>query len=268
MAGNLVDTHTHLWDKRFDRDRQHLIRSLHEDGIAWIVEVGVDLPTSRKSLTLAETYPQVYASVGTHPHDVKDLDQDRLVALKELARNPRCVAIGEIGLDFYRDLSPRPLQIKWFKEQLEWALSIQKPVILHVRQAYEEALAILEGYGSFPAGGVAHCFQSDMRTAERFVALGFHIGIGGPITYSSKDPNAVETLREVVRNLPFERLLGETDCPYLTPEPVRGKRNEPAFVKYAIAGIARALERSFEETAFGLRKNAEGLFLVDNVTDR
>ena len=265
MTSHLVDTHTHLWDKRFDHDREARMRSFDEEGIAWVLEVGVDLPTSRKSLILAESSPQVYAAVGVHPHDVKELDRDHLQLLEELARNGRCVAVGEIGLDFYRDLSPRPLQIKWFTEQLEWALSIQKPVILHVRQAYEEVLTILEGYPAFPAGGVVHCFQSDQRTAERFIALGFYVGIGGPITYSPKiNPELKQTLYEVVANLPLERILGETDCPYLTPNPVRGKRNEPAFVKYTVERIAAAVNRTPEETAIQLRRNAERLFLGKN----
>ncbi len=262
MASNLVDTHTHLWDKRFDRDREVRIRSFDQEGIAWVLDVGVDLPTSRESVILAEAYPQVYAAVGVHPHEVKELDRDLFRALKELAHSGRCVAIGEIGLDFYRDLSPRPLQVKWFTEQLEWALSLDKPVILHVRQAYEEVLQILEGYPSFPAGGVVHCFQSDKQTADRFTALGFYVGIGGPITYSPKSQSADQrTLFEVVADLPRERLLGETDCPYLTPDAMRGKRNEPAFVQYTVERIAKALDLSAEETSLLLRRNAERLFL-------
>lgn len=259
-----VDTHTHLWDSAFKKDFPELMQSLRENLMAWILDVGVDIHTSQKSLKLAESDARVFAAVGVHPHESKGLNEESFEHLMRLSDHPRCVAIGEIGLDFYRNLSPRVVQELWFRKQLEWALRAEKPLILHVRDAYPEVLAILEEYKPFALGGVVHCFQSTLQMAEKFIELGFFIGLGGPITYAKSTAMGDDTvgkLSEFIFLLPLDHILTETDCPYLTPQPFRGKRNEPRYVKYVVEKIAQIKGKDIQEVCNILKSNAETLFL-------
>ncbi|HPE67935.1 MAG TPA: TatD family hydrolase [Thermotogota bacterium] len=253
----LVDSHAHLWDKRFHPDRKQILDGFAQQDMLCIVEVGVNLETSRESVRLAYSHERVFAAVGTHPHDAAGMTEEHLEQIHSLCRMDRCVAIGEIGLDFYRNLSPQPIQKQWFVRQLQLAIAQDLPVILHVRDAYPQVLEILRQEGIPRAGGVVHSFFADRATARSFLELGMHLGISGPVTFP-KNPQ----LRELVAFVPLERLLSETDCPYLTPHPHRGKRNEPAFVRLVVETIAEQKKLPFETVANRLSQNALSLFSI------
>jgi len=255
----LTDTHTHLDFPEFDGDREHVIERAATAGVGAMVNVGADLASSRAAVALAEAYPQVYAAVGVHPHDAKTLTKEMLEELGALASHSKVVAIGEIGLDFYRDLSPRDEQRQAFKQQLALASEAGKPVIIHDREAHTEVMDILRHWveGSHKSVGVLHCFSGDLAMAQEAIELGFYISIAGPVTFQN-----ARRLRELVRQLPLEKLLIETDCPYLTPHPHRGKRNEPAYVKLVAQEIARIKGTSLEEMARITLDNAQALFAL------
>jgi TatD DNase family protein len=278
----LIDTHTHLDFPHFDSDREHVIERAANAGVRAIVNVGADLASSQAAVALAEAYPQVYAAVGVHPHDAKTLTGEMLEELRALASHPKVVAIGEIGLDFYRDLSPRDKQRQAFKQQLALAHEVGKPVVIHDRDAHAEVMATLRRWAcpevppeldegrsrrvedSHPPSaishqpmGVLHCFSGDLAMAQEAIELGFYISIAGPVTFKN-----ARRLRELVRQLPLEKLLVETDCPYLTPHPHRGKRNEPAYVKLVAQEVARIKGLSLEEVARIISDNARALFAL------
>jgi len=249
----LVDTHAHLDDRRYDPDRDPVIARAAAESIA-IVTVGADLSSSEAAVRLARENPLVWCSVGVHPHDSKTLDRAGLARLQSLAAEYRVVAIGEIGLDYYRDLSPRDVQRRVFIEQLALAQERRLPVILHNRDGTEDLLRIL-GEVKLPAGGVIHSFLGDEALARRFLKLGLYLGIGGPITYPAND-----LLRQAVAVVPLERILLETDCPYLTPVPHRGKRNEPTHVALVAQEVARVQGIPADEVARQTTANAVALF--------
>jgi TatD DNase family protein len=260
----LVDSHCHLDQSHFDADREAVIVRAAEQGVTRLVNPGVDLSSSHAAAALARQHKGVYAAVGVHPHDAKTLDAAALVKLKALAQATKNVAIGEIGLDYYRDLSPRDIQRRAFEAQLELAGELGLPVIVHDRDAHDDVLAILSQWSSSPRArrstldgrmGVLHSFSGDGTLAERALALGFYIGISGPVTYRNAD-----RLREVVRAVPLERLLVETDAPYLTPHPHRGKRNEPANVRQVAQAVADIKGLTLGQTANQTRTNAVVLF--------
>jgi TatD DNase family protein len=262
----LTDTHTHLDFPEFDDDRERVIERAAAAGVSAIVNVGTDLDSSRAAVALAEAYTQVYAAVGVHPHDAKTLAKEVLKELGALASHPKVVAIGEIGLDFYRDLSPRDQQRQAFQQQLALASEVGKPVIIHDREAHAEVMAILrhwiEGRHqpsaiSHQPVGVLHCFSGDLTMAREAIKLGFYISIAGPVTFQN-----ARRLRELVQQLPLEKLLVETDCPFLTPHPHRGKRNEPAYVKLVAQEVARIKGLSLEEVARITSDNAQALFAL------
>jgi len=258
---DLVDSHCHLDARRFDKDREAVIARAAENDVTRIVNPGVDLPSSRAAVELAQQHECIYAAVGVHPHDAKTLDANVLKELERLAAFPKVVAIGEIGLDYYRDLSPRDAQRRAFEAQLELAAELGLPVIVHDRDAHDDVLAILRDWHSSlhsPRStlyGVAHSFSGDVALAERWLALGFLIGVSGPVTYQNAD-----RLRDVARAIPLERLLIETDAPYLTPEPHRGRRNEPAYVRLVAQAVAKAKRLNFEQVAAHTSANARALF--------
>lgn len=256
-----VDAHAHLDFPEFDADRPAVIQRARAAGVAAILNVGADLPSSRQAVALADQYDLVYAAVGMHPHDAKKLDGATLAEFRDLARHPKVVAVGEIGLDFYRNLSPPEVQRRAFHAQLAWAAQLGKPVIIHDREAHREVLAMLTDWAaglqdSPLAGrlGVLHTFSGDQAMAERAVELGFYISISGPVTY----PNA-RRLAEIVKALPLDRLLIETDCPFLTPHPYRGRRNEPAYVRLVAERVAELRGMSVEELAQATMASARRL---------
>jgi TatD DNase family protein len=251
----LIDTHAHLDDRAFDKDRPALIARLHADGVG-AVTVGASLDSSREAVRLGERHRLIWATVGVHPHGAKYVTPEVLRELEELAKSRRVVAIGEIGLDYYRDLSPRDVQHSVFAAQLELAKRLELPVVLHNRQSTDDLVAILRKVGRTHAG-VVHSFLGDLVLAETFLGLGLHLGVGGPLTYSA---NAA--LRDAVRRIPLERIVLETDCPYLTPVPHRGKRNEPAYIELVAAEIARLRGISIDDVARQTTENALALFGV------
>jgi TatD DNase family protein len=270
----LIDTHAHLDFPQFDADRPQVIERAVTTGVTTIVDVGADLASSRRAVDLAERVDLVYAAVGVHPHDAKSLDGTTLAALRDLAQRPKVVAVGEIGLDYYRNLSPHEAQRRAFQAQLAWAARLGKPVIIHDRDAHDELLEILAdwaaGLGNSPLAGsgngadarlgVLHTFSGDRAMAERAIDLGFYISISGPVTYKN-----ARRLPGVVAALPLDRLLVETDCPFLAPHPHRGERNEPAYVRLVAERVAALRGMALDDLASATTANARRLFGLSNV---
>ncbi len=251
----LIDTHAHLIDKAYNRDLEVVLNRARKAGVEAIINVGFTLSYARKAVALAGAYPRLFASVGIHPHDAAAVPKDYLDTLKKLAEKPKVVALGEMGLDFYRNLSPPPVQERVFREQLELAKEVGLPVIVHDRDAHRRVLQIMKEEGVGEKGGVLHCFSGDLSMARECFALGLYISIAGPVTYKK-----AEELQEVAAACPRDRLLLETDCPYLTPHPYRGKRNEPAHVALVCRQVAKLRGESPEEVAHYTGANAVQLF--------
>jgi len=218
---SLVDSHCHLDDEKFDADRAQVIERALAAGVETMMAIGTGGELD-VAIQQAERYPFIYATIGVHPHDAAKATPDTFVRLRDLAAHPKVVAIGEIGLDYHYDFSPRDVQRSVFERQLELAAEFGKPIVIHTREAWEDTMAQVT---SLPNGGIMHCFTGDAVQAQQALKLGFHLSFGGVLTF----PKA-ESLREAARITDEDRLLVETDCPYLAPVPHRGKRNEPAFV--------------------------------------
>ena len=229
----MIDTHCHLDFDAFDSRRDATVSEANAAGVHTLITIGVDLQSSQRAAELSEKYDSVYATVGVHPHDARKLDDSVVSKLKELAGRKRVVGIGEIGLDFYRDLSPRQVQKRAFHEQLELAVDTDLPVVIHTREAFEETVAIVEKYADKLAGGVFHCFPGNADDARRVFDLGFVVSVGGVITYKNSRMGRMAT------ETPLDKILLETDSPYLTPVPFRGKTNCPAYVTYVRDKLAR-----------------------------
>ena len=252
----LIDSHAHIQLDSFDTDRTAVLERAQEAGVQTILVIGFDLETSRRAITLANKHDQIYATVGMHPHDAKDLDDQTVCIFRELAAQPKVVALGEMGLDYYRDLSPRPIQKEAFERQLDLAEELDLPIVIHNREAYHDILPILQSRRG-RVRGVMHCFSGDVEIMRRSLALGFHIGIGGPVTYRKAD-----ALQEVARKVPPDALLVETDCPWLAPQFRRGRRNEPAYVRATAEKIAELRGISLEEIGEITTQNFETLFIA------
>ncbi len=249
----MIDTHAHLDFRHYDSDRDQVIRSGLDNGLEAIVNIGTDLESSRESIELAEKYGPIYASVGVHPHDSKDCPGDYVARLAEMAAHKKVVAIGEIGLDFYRKLSPRDTQKRVFKEQLELALMLDLPVVVHIRESIDESLRILENSGI--KRGVLHSFPGDEDEARAGIDMGFFISFAGPITYPGS------TRSRVAGSLPISRIVTETDSPYLTPQAFRGKRNRPEYVRYVLEKLTEIFPRyAFDDIERMTSYNASRLF--------
>ena len=249
---HLIDSHAHLDHRKFDGDRAAVISRAQEVGVVAILNAGADLASSRAAVALAEEHDFIYAAVGVHPHDALTVNPELLDELRKLARHPKVVAVGEIGLDYYRDLSPRPVQLRAFADQLALATELGLPVVIHSRDAHDDVLAALQGWDGV---GVLHSYSAGPERLEEVLALGFSIGISGPVTFPKAQP-----LRAVAAAVPLERLLVETDCPYMTPVPYRGRRNEPAHVRYVVEAVARARDVQPEAVARATVNNARTLF--------
>lgn len=251
----LIDSHVHLDDRRYDKDRDRIIKSLKNDGIELVLNIGADLQTSIASVSLAEKYDNVYAVVGVHPHSAKEVDDSTLEILKSFASRDKVVAIGEIGLDFHYDNSPRDVQRKWFRKQLELAKEVDLPVVIHSRDATQETFDIIKEAQDGKLRGVLHCYSDSVEIALEYIKLGFYISLGGPVTF-----NNAKVPKEVAKEVPLDKLLIETDSPYLTPTPNRGKRNEPAYVRFVAAEIAELRGISFDDLVKATNKNTKELF--------
>jgi TatD DNase family protein len=234
----LIDSHAHL--DLFKGDRNAVIARAFAEGLSAVVTVGIDLNSSRKTLEIARSHENIYAVLGVHPHDAKMVTKNTLDEIRRLAADPKAVAIGETGLDYYRTLSPQDVQVRVFRQFLDLAADLKLPIVIHDRDAHDQVLRILteqHGKGGFTAAagpGVIHCISGDWAYAKTCLDMGFYISVPGVVTF----PKA-GTLHDVVKKLPADRILVETDCPFLTPEPFRGKRNEPAYVKYTAAACAK-----------------------------
>ena len=265
----MIDSHVHLDDRKFGSEVEAVISRAAAAGVRAMVSAGVDLESSRCTLKLAEQHPSVYAAVGFHPHEAAKMRPGDLQTLRSLAEHPRVVAIGEIGLDYYRDLAPRDVQRRVLQEQLTLAAELGLPVVIHSREASQDTFQTLSQWASEVTPryqgrllGVMHCFSGDADNALDYVALGFYISLAGPVTY----PNARKT-RDVATRVPLERLLVETDAPYLPPQGQRGQRNEPANVAAVVAEIGRLKETGSEEVACQTSRNAEAVFRLPPDTD-
>lgn len=253
----LVDSHAHLELDPLYKQAAEVVKRASDAGVAYIVTVGIDLEDIRRALEIADSFPQVFASVGFHPHNAKDVRMHDLSEVEEAANHPKVVAYGEIGLDFFRNLSPKDRQVSVFSDQLSLAKRLGKPVVIHLRNAYKEGLEMLEKAAPFPAGGLIHCFSGDQQDARRALDLGFHISIPGTVTYKKND-----VLRSIVRDLPEHSILLETDCPFLAPEPLRGKDNEPAYIVHTAKRVAEVREVSLGHIAKVTTENAKRLFNI------
>jgi len=253
----LFDTHAHLHFPEFGSDRGEMLARARAAGVRWMVNIGTDLETSWQAVGIAEVDPDIYASVGVHPHDAASADEAVFKTLEELARRPKVVAIGETGLDYYRNLSPRDVQAKVFRRQLTLARVVGKPVIIHCREAHDDLLKILREERAHEIGGVMHCFSGHVQFAEASLDLGFYISIAGPVTY----PNA-RKLPEVIKAVPVEWLVIETDCPFLPPQPHRGKRNEPAYLPITAQRVAEIKGHPVDELGELMSQNALRLFRI------
>jgi len=249
----LIDTHAHLDLAEFDRDRPAVLERAWANGVDYIINIGFDLASSRRSIALAAQQPRIFAAVGVHPHDAAKADNSTWAALPDLATAPKVMAVGEIGLDYYRDLSPRPVQQAAFRRQIRMARELNLPIIVHNRDAHADTLRILKDEKA--GEGVLHCFSGSWEIARECLELGFYISIAGPVTFTN-----APKLQEVAQKVPLDRLLVETDCPYLAPVPHRGKRNESAYVRLVAEKIADLRGLPLAELAAATSANARRLF--------
>lgn len=254
----LIDSHAHLDDRKLARDEAGVLARAREAGVVAVVNAGADMASSRRSVDLARRQPMVFASVGIHPHDASDADEAAWPELQRLAADDRVVAIGECGLDYFRDLSPRDVQRRVFARQLALADALDLPIIIHCRDAYDDCLEIVRAERQAPVRGVLHCFQGDAAAARGALDLGLYVAVGGSLTFPRE-----EALRQVVATLPLDRLMVETDSPYLTPRPKRGS-NEPAYVSLVARRVAEVLDASFERVAEATTTNAKAAFNLPN----
>ncbi|OQB22306.1 MAG: putative deoxyribonuclease YcfH [Firmicutes bacterium ADurb.Bin182] len=245
----LFDTHAHLTDESFDADREKLLDSLHGSGIALVMEIACDVREAEASMALTEKYPYIYAAVGMHPHIAHEVKNEHIDSIKEFLKREKAVAVGEIGLDYHYDFSPREIQKKWFVEQLELAKELRLPVSLHIREAFGDCMDILRAHKN-GLKGVMHCFSGSLETAFECVDLGLYIALGGAVTFK----NAKRPL-SVAEHIPLDRIVVETDCPYLTPEPYRGRRNDPSMVRYTVERIAEVRRSDPESIAEATYQN-------------
>ncbi|RST71124.1 TatD family deoxyribonuclease [Siminovitchia acidinfaciens] len=251
----LFDTHVHLNDEQFNEDLQEVIERAKEAGVSYMVVVGFNRPTIEKAIILVEEYDFLYASIGWHPVDAIDMTDEDLAWIEEMAVHPKVVALGEMGLDYHWDKSPQDVQKEVFRRQIGLAKKLKLPIIIHNRDATEDVVQILREEKAEEVGGIMHCFSGSAETAKECVEMNFHISLGGPVTFkNAKKP------KKVAMEVPLDRLLIETDCPYLAPHPYRGKRNEPAYVKLVAEQIAELKEISYEEVAKKTTENAMKLF--------
>ncbi len=254
----LFDTHAHLNSQQYKEDLEQVIERAKSEKVEKIVVVGFDRPTIMRAMELIEEYDFIYAAIGWHPVDAIDMTDEDLAWIKDLSQHEKVVAIGEMGLDYYWDKSPKDVQKEVFRRQIALAKEVNLPIVIHNRDATEDVVTILKEEGAAEVGGIMHCFTGSLETAKACMDMNFYISFGEPVTFkNAKKP------KEVVKEIPGDRLLIETDCPYLTPVPFRGKRNEPSYVKYIAEQIAELREISFEELAELTTKNAKKVFRIN-----
>jgi len=251
----LIDTHAHLDFSDFDQDIEQVINKAKENDVKYIINIGTDFSSSRKSLELTQNYENIFTTTGVHPHQAKIVDDQGLEILKDLSKADKVVGVGETGLDFHYDHSPRDKQIEVFQQLINLAKNINLPLIIHSREAEDETLDILKA--NSVNQGVFHCFTGDLKLANKILDLGLYISLGGILTFKN-----VKTLQKAVKEIPLEKVLIETDSPYLTPEPHRGHRNQPTYVKYVAQKIADIKSVPFKKVAEITTSNALELFNI------
>lgn len=229
----IFDTHAHYDDEAFDEDRDRLLEQLPQEGIGKLVNVGASLASCQKTIELMEKYDYIYGALGVHPNETGELNEEKFAWLKEICRQEKCVAVGEIGLDYYWDEPEREVQKKWFARQLELARELSLPVIIHSRDAAKDTIDVMKEEHAEQIGGVIHCYSYTKETARIFLDMGFYFGIGGVLTFSN-----AKKLKEAVEYIPMDKIVLETDCPYLAPVPNRGKRNSSLNIPYVIQALA------------------------------
>ena len=251
----IFETHAHYDDPAFDRDRDRLLALLKDEGIAPIVNIGASIESTKSTVELAHRYDHVYAAIGVHPSDCGDLTEKDIEWLKDLSSDEKVVAIGEIGLDYHYDEPDREIQKKWFIRQLELAGDTSLPIVVHSRDAAQDTYEIIKDFRGLR--GVIHCFSYSAELAREYVKMGYYIGVGGVVTFKNG-----RKLHEVVREIPLESIVVETDAPYLSPEPYRGRRNSSAFIPYIIERIADLKNVSYETVESAVYENAADLYKV------
>ena len=256
MKPMIFDSHAHYDSGQFDEDREELLHSMQENGIGTIINVGADWDSVTEVVELAGKYPFVYAAVGLHPDEVGDLDEERFAFVKEQCQQKKVVAVGEIGLDYYWDNASHEVQKHWFIRQLELARELDLPVIIHSREAAADTLEIMKEHAQ-GLRGVLHCFSYSKELAEEYIKMGFSIGIGGVVTFKNG-----KKLKEVVEAIPLEKILLETDCPYLAPEPYRGKRNSSLYIPNIAQAVADIKGITYEEVVAQTEQNGKELFSI------
>lgn len=253
----IFDTHAHYDDEAFNEDRAVLLQSLSEHGIEAVVNVGASIQTTKNTLELMKKYPFVYGAVGVHPSETEELSEDLMTWLKAVAQEPKVVAIGEIGLDYHWDEPARDVQKKWFVRQLELAREVKLPIIIHSRDAAQDTLDVMKAEHAEEIGGVIHCFSYGVEMAREYLNMGFYLGIGGGLTFTN-----AKKLKEVVEYMPLDRIVLETDCPYLSPVPNRGKRNSSLNLPYVVEAIADLKQVTPEEVIAVTNRNAKAMYRI------
>ncbi len=256
----LIDSHAHLDGGQFANDLNETVERATANGISHILTIGCDLESSAASITVAEQFEQIYAAVGVHPHDATEINDNALQKLKAMLDHPKVVALGEIGLDYYRDRSPRDIQREAFRQQIRLADETGKPIIVHDRDAHAEVIEILHEESAEKTGGVLHCFSGDLEMAKQCLDLGFYLSFTGTITYPKNN-----AIREIIKAIPIDRMLVETDCPYLSPQKFRGKRNEPAYVRYTAEKMAEIKGLTIADVARVTSRNCHDLFGIGTI---
>lgn len=251
----IFDTHTHYDDEAFDEDREELLKSLPENGIEAVVNIGADIASTKTTLDLTARYPFIYGTAGVHPSSTAELDEEKMEWLRTISKEPQIVAIGEIGLDYYWKEPEREIQKHWFVRQLDLAREARLPVSIHSRDAAKDTLDIMKGQRAQEIGGVIHCFSYGQDMAREYLNMGFFIGVGGVLTFKN-----AKTLKEVVAYAPMEQLVLETDCPYMAPDPYRGKRNSSLNLSYVAEAIAEIKGMKAEEVIEITNRNAKRLY--------
>ena len=253
----IFETHAHYDDERFEEDRDALITSMPGRGVGTIINVGASIESTKTTLALSEKYPFVYAAVGVHPSDISGLNEETFAWLKEQTKKEKVAAVGEIGLDYYWDKEPevQKQQRYWFGEQMKMAREASLPVIIHSRDAAADTMEVMKSVHAEEIPGVIHCYSYSKEMAQEFIKMGYYIGVGGVVTFKN-----AKKLKETVQEIPLDRILLETDCPYMAPEPHRGERNDSSYIPFVIKKIAELRGITPEEVEQATRANAERLF--------
>lgn len=255
---HIFETHAHYDDEWFHEDREKLLESLPDNGIETVVNIAASLDSIPTTIALAEKYDYIYAAIGVHPSETKDLTEENFSIVRQMAQHEKAVAVGEIGLDYYWDETDRNVQKYWFERQIELARELKKPLVIHSRDAAKDTMDMMKALHTQEMGGVIHCFSNSVEMAREYIKMGFYIGVGGVVTFKN-----ARVLKEVVQEIPLERIVLETDSPYLAPVPYRGKRNCSLYLPYVVAAICELKQVSEEDVVRITNKNAHNLYRLE-----